>query len=313
MAFADPDSEGAGTGTGTGIGGWLAFFMLVLAVFRPLTVLISTYTNLYGDPNVALAYGAAWRSVHPFEWLLAATLTVGCGIWLGGLPDTGLADHAASIAGIWAVSLGAQLIEAAGIVLIGNMPLDLVIGVVAPMLGRGLVFGVVWTAYLLRSDRVAGTYPTPRRNGDRRSLRLAPCAATIVCSSGSPPRNSSPLSCSPEGIPNFEPRDDIRITDRAPILARRGGARARSSCVQRRWRWPGPGGKPVYNFRSDGREFAQRPLRDPRRRLLRIHRAQRPEIQAQAQMAVHAEGRGPGSASPACGAMTPKSARPSPC
>ena len=23
----------------------------------------------------------------------------------------------------------------------------------------------------------------------------------------------------------------------------------------RRWSWPGPGGKPVYNFRSDGREF----------------------------------------------------------
>jgi putative SOS response-associated peptidase YedK len=25
--------------------------------------------------------------------------------------------------------------------------------------------------------------------------------------------------------------------------------------VQRRWSWPGPSGKPVYNFRSDGREF----------------------------------------------------------
>jgi putative SOS response-associated peptidase YedK len=25
--------------------------------------------------------------------------------------------------------------------------------------------------------------------------------------------------------------------------------------VQRRWSWPGPTGKPVYNFRSDGREF----------------------------------------------------------
>jgi putative SOS response-associated peptidase YedK len=25
--------------------------------------------------------------------------------------------------------------------------------------------------------------------------------------------------------------------------------------IVRRWSWPGPGGKPVYNFRSDGREF----------------------------------------------------------
>ena len=57
----------------------------------------------------------------------------------------------------------------------------------------------------------------------------------------------------PEGMPNMEPREDIRITDRAPII-RRGGVGA--ELVQRRWSWPGPGGKPVYNFRSDGREFA---------------------------------------------------------
>jgi putative SOS response-associated peptidase YedK len=57
----------------------------------------------------------------------------------------------------------------------------------------------------------------------------------------------------PEGIPNFEPRADIRITDRAPIV--RLGPTGAAELVQRRWSWPGPGGKPVYNFRSDGREF----------------------------------------------------------
>jgi putative SOS response-associated peptidase YedK len=57
----------------------------------------------------------------------------------------------------------------------------------------------------------------------------------------------------PEGRPNLEPRDDIRITDRAPIVR---AAAAGTELVQRRWSWPGPGGKPVYNFRSDGREFA---------------------------------------------------------
>lgn len=57
----------------------------------------------------------------------------------------------------------------------------------------------------------------------------------------------------PEGMPNVEPRDEIRITDRAPIV-RLGTGEA--ELVQRRWSWPGPGGKPVYNFRSDGREFA---------------------------------------------------------
>jgi putative SOS response-associated peptidase YedK len=57
----------------------------------------------------------------------------------------------------------------------------------------------------------------------------------------------------PEGMPNLEPRDDIRITDRGPIVRWSGEG---AELVQRRWSWPGPGGKPVYNFRSDGREFA---------------------------------------------------------
>ena len=57
----------------------------------------------------------------------------------------------------------------------------------------------------------------------------------------------------PEGIPNLEPRD-IRITDSAPIV--RTGAGGGFELIVRRWSWPGPAGKPVYNFRSDGREFA---------------------------------------------------------
>jgi putative SOS response-associated peptidase YedK len=57
----------------------------------------------------------------------------------------------------------------------------------------------------------------------------------------------------PEGIPNWEPRPEIRITERAPII--RLGPSGDPELVQRRWSWPGPGGKPVYNFRSEEREF----------------------------------------------------------
>ena len=60
----------------------------------------------------------------------------------------------------------------------------------------------------------------------------------------------------PEGRPNMEPRDDVRITDRAPILRAATDEPGAIELVQRRWSWPGPGGKPVYNFRSEGREFA---------------------------------------------------------
>ncbi len=57
----------------------------------------------------------------------------------------------------------------------------------------------------------------------------------------------------PEGIPNWQPLPEIRITDRAPIL--RLSQAGEPELVQRRWSWPGPSGKPVYNFLSEGREF----------------------------------------------------------
>jgi putative SOS response-associated peptidase YedK len=56
----------------------------------------------------------------------------------------------------------------------------------------------------------------------------------------------------PEGAPNLEPRDEIRITDPGPIVRMGAGG---AELVQRRWSWPGPTGAPVFNFRSDGRRF----------------------------------------------------------
>jgi putative SOS response-associated peptidase YedK len=60
----------------------------------------------------------------------------------------------------------------------------------------------------------------------------------------------------PEGVPNIQPRDDIRITDTAPIVRAVPGEAGSAELVQRRWSWPAPNKKPVYNFRSEGREFA---------------------------------------------------------
>ena len=57
----------------------------------------------------------------------------------------------------------------------------------------------------------------------------------------------------PEGRPNIEPRDDIRIGDSAPVAVRTsGGVAVRMT----KWAWVSPQGRPVFNFRSDGRSFA---------------------------------------------------------
>jgi putative SOS response-associated peptidase YedK len=58
-----------------------------------------------------------------------------------------------------------------------------------------------------------------------------------------------------EGAPNIQARQDIKITDTAPIVRMIDGEPNVGDLVQRRWSWPGQKGRPVYNFRSDGREF----------------------------------------------------------
>ncbi|WP_419815267.1 SOS response-associated peptidase family protein [Glacieibacterium sp.] len=60
----------------------------------------------------------------------------------------------------------------------------------------------------------------------------------------------------PEGLPNLASLDSIRITDTSVIVrAAAPAGRLEAEMVQRRWSWAGPSGKPVYNFRSEGREF----------------------------------------------------------
>ena len=61
-----------------------------------------------------------------------------------------------------------------------------------------------------------------------------------------------PLRFDGGAIPNLEPRDDIRIGDAAAI-----GARDEKGPVLRTMTWAckGPGARPVFNFRSDGRTF----------------------------------------------------------
>jgi putative SOS response-associated peptidase YedK len=59
----------------------------------------------------------------------------------------------------------------------------------------------------------------------------------------------------PEGIPNFQPRD-VRISESAPII-RWNEESGAAELVERRWSWPAPSGKPVFNMRSDGREFSR--------------------------------------------------------
>lgn len=58
-----------------------------------------------------------------------------------------------------------------------------------------------------------------------------------------------------EGTPNVAAREDIKISDTAPIVRGIEGDRGAGDLINRKWSWAGQSGKPVYNFRSEGRAF----------------------------------------------------------
>jgi putative SOS response-associated peptidase YedK len=64
----------------------------------------------------------------------------------------------------------------------------------------------------------------------------------------------------PEGAPNLAALESICITDPAAIVRAASGEAGAAELVQRRWSWPGPGGRPVFNYRAEGREFANQAL-----------------------------------------------------
>ena len=59
----------------------------------------------------------------------------------------------------------------------------------------------------------------------------------------------------PEGVPNVAARADVKITDVAPIVKGVEGARGLGELVNRRWSWPSPRGRPVYNYVSEKRSL----------------------------------------------------------
>lgn len=56
-------------------------------------------------------------------------------------------------------------------------------------------------------------------------------------------------------LPNdLDGKDSVRISDTAPIVRLKDG---RAVGAMAPWAWRGPGGKPVFNFKSEGRDFSR--------------------------------------------------------
>ena len=144
-----------------GIGGWLAFLIVVLAVFTPIRIVLET-VGLYADPQIASAFGPRWPAVQAAEIAISAIAMIGAWFVAWRLNKVhNWQTIRIAIAGLWLLALGSTVLEYAAISLIGGIPIGALFEGSAMDVVRALVFASAWTAYLLRSRRVANTYSEP--------------------------------------------------------------------------------------------------------------------------------------------------------
>lgn len=143
-----------------GVGGWLAFFVIVIGVLSPLRLAIGLYFHLYGqDARMALVYGTTWVPLQIGEWATAATCIAGCLYIAWRLLNVETwRSVRITIAGLWLLGIGAPLIEIILVGLTGRLSIELAARTLGAEVAQPILVNAIWTAYFLRSRRVANTY-----------------------------------------------------------------------------------------------------------------------------------------------------------
>lgn len=148
-----------------GIGGWLTVFLVVMGLVSPLNGIFTTYSTLYGDPQVAAFYGTVWGKIEIAEWTIVGFAVAVCWGVVGRLITVfRWSSVMIAVAGIWTAGVVTSFLELLAVSWIAGMPFSQIAAGVGADLIRPFVFGAIWTAYLLRSERVANTYPKVENN-----------------------------------------------------------------------------------------------------------------------------------------------------
>lgn len=142
-----------------GIGGWLTFFLVTNGIVSPFAVLAGL-AGLYSDPEIARSFGDAWPAIQGLEWLITALTLglIGFLVWLL-LKVRIWQSIRIVIALIWIVAIGIPLFEVVAVGMISGVSFGDLLAANTSQFVRGPIYSIIWTAYFLRSERVANTYP----------------------------------------------------------------------------------------------------------------------------------------------------------
>jgi hypothetical protein len=143
-----------------GVGGWLATFVVIIAIISPLFSIFQVYQALYADPRVALGYADGWATVQAFEWSLVAVCALAA--WFAAYRLVSVhvwMSVKIAIFTIWLIAIGGSVAELAGVSWITGLSVgDILSEGGTGLMIRPIIFCLIWTTYLLRSERVANTY-----------------------------------------------------------------------------------------------------------------------------------------------------------
>ncbi|MDO8273635.1 MAG: DUF2569 family protein [Gammaproteobacteria bacterium] len=146
----------------SGVGGWLAFLVFGLMVLGPL----GGYGQAYGELNDALkqfpqlANNPQWQSYQQFTWLFVAVSTTmsfsaGYGLWKIHSPES----VRFAILALWLAGPLVNLFYLISVVVIFDSydSENEIPRMIGGVLGT-CIAAAIWSAYLMRSDRVRNTY-----------------------------------------------------------------------------------------------------------------------------------------------------------
>jgi len=147
-----------------GVGGWLAFFIITLclnAIATPLSAL-----QVSAIPGTT-RFGSGWTAYLALVWALSAAKLAGFAYMAWRLnARQNASTPRIVIRGLWIVAVVPALVDALG----GTALLGLSANDAGRVMGsevfRPGVYAAVWTAYLLRSERVANTYADTDNEAD---------------------------------------------------------------------------------------------------------------------------------------------------
>ena len=150
MAYRDGDS---------GIGGWLVFFLLTLGLFTPLSILFAFFKLYLGDLQIQLGGFPGWPAYRIAETILGtAHLALALFLTWRMIAIRQWNSVRITIIGIWTMGIGVALADLLLTVSLLGARFDAALGAEMVSFVRAAIYGSIWTAYLLRSERIANTY-----------------------------------------------------------------------------------------------------------------------------------------------------------